>query len=80
MTMKNCSTNGSPSGRPEDRKGEIRAMTRTLVREEIVRALEALGYDDYKLIVIPYGTDRYVVRLDGERFGIWDSLKMTFVD
>ena len=55
-------------------------MSREEIRTEIKDALQMLGYSRCKVIVIPGGGDRYAVSLDGERFGVWDADKKTFVD
>lgn len=50
---------------------------------EIREALEKLGWDEKKCNTVridPIDENRYVVCVNGEYFGIWDSLRKTFVD
>lgn len=50
------------------------------IKEQITTALEQLGYNHPNPDIAELDTDRYVVRLNGAYFGVWDSLKHTFVD
>ena len=50
------------------------------IRAEITNALEQLEYKNLDPIIEPCGFERYEVFTSGERVGIWDSLKQTFVD
>lgn len=50
---------------------------------EIREALEQLGWDEKKCKTVRIDSideNRYVVYVNGEYFGIWDSLRKTFVD
>lgn len=50
---------------------------------EIRQALEKLGWDEKKCNTVridPIDENRYVVCVNGEYFGIWDSVRKTFVD
>ena len=50
--------------------------------EEIVKAVETLGYKNAREIVSVknHGLDRYIVKINFEYYGIWDAIKKTFVD
>jgi phosphoglucosamine mutase len=48
---------------------------------EIKNAIQALGFRAGTVVsVSPIQTDRMMVSINGQSFGIWDALKKTFVD
>jgi hypothetical protein len=49
--------------------------------EEIKKAIQAFGFRAGTVVsVSPIQTDRMMVSINGDLFGIWDALKKTFVD
>ncbi|MCL2014589.1 MAG: hypothetical protein FWG69_06335 [Oscillospiraceae bacterium] len=52
------------------------------VKNEIVKALETLGHNvnAFALQIFSLEKDRHFVFSNGQRFGVWDSVKKTFVD
>ncbi len=50
------------------------------INEEIIKALEILGFKGEISLRPPIDPLRIVVIVDGEYFGIWDVLRKTFVD
>lgn len=51
-----------------------------MAHSEIRQALRALGYTAGQVQLGKAGHQRYTVTLDGERIGIYDLAKHTFVD
>ena len=47
---------------------------------ELFAALAALGVKDAAIIAHWITADRIAVYVDGEYFGIWDTIRKTFVD
>lgn len=52
---------------------------KNLINEEIKNALEILGVNG-KATFRYISHDRVEVKVNGEYFGIWDSIRKTFVD
>jgi len=50
------------------------------VHQDIKKAIDDIGYINPNITIINHGLERYLVKLDNEYFGIWDSIKKTFVD
>ena len=48
--------------------------------KELFEALDKLGVKGVKIIVNWITDDRIAVFIDDEYFGIWDTVKKTFVD
>lgn len=49
--------------------------------EEIKKAIQALGFRSGTVVAVrEIQTDRMMVSINGDLFGVWDAHKKTFVD
>lgn len=55
-------------------------IERTGIKNEIQKAVEALGYKNFKLEIATASYHRLIVWVDDVRIGIYDLDKHTFVD
>ena len=50
------------------------------LKEEIKKAIESFGYKNFTLKIHNFYYNRYLVFVNGERFGIYDADRRTFID